>query len=175
MTPLEKIERSVATNMEHRLTLMQQSSDFFRPYCDGRAPSLAEKARCVEQMVQRLTSICTYENDNYHVDVRLHPPFIHLDIMRHDGGDCKNWRELQQIKNEIVGPEHEAVELFPAESRLVDTANQYHLWVHVSSDFRFPFGFAERMVLSEPLRYERYTLSDNVASASERRVANQVA
>ena len=28
------------------------------------------------------------------------------------------------IKNLIVGPEHEGFEIYPAESRLVDTANQ---------------------------------------------------
>jgi len=33
----------------------------------------------------------------------------------------------------IVGEEHEAFEVYPAESRLVDTANQYHLWVSRTS------------------------------------------
>lgn len=40
-----------------------------------------------------------------------------------------NWRHLQRIKNELFGPEREAVELYPAESRLVDTTNSYWLWV----------------------------------------------
>jgi hypothetical protein len=35
-----------------------------------------------------------------------------------------DWRDLQRIKNQLVGPECEAVELYPAESRKVDTANQ---------------------------------------------------
>jgi hypothetical protein len=33
------------------------------------------------------------------------------------------------IKNEIAGPEVEAFEIYPRESRLMDTANQYYLWV----------------------------------------------
>lgn len=41
----------------------------------------------------------------------------------------RDWRDLQRIKNEIVGPEHEGFELFPAESRLVDQSDQFHLWV----------------------------------------------
>ena len=41
----------------------------------------------------------------------------------------------------------EAVELYPAESRLVDNANQWHLWC--VTGFRFPFGFAERLVSEE--------------------------
>jgi hypothetical protein len=53
------------------------------------------------------------------------------------------WRDYQRIKTELVGPEHEGVELFPAESRLVDTADQYHLWVAADPAYRFPFGFDE--------------------------------
>jgi hypothetical protein len=175
MSPFVKVERSVATSMEHRLALLQQPTEFFRPFFGGRMPTLAEKAIYIEQMVQRMTSVHLYTNDAYYVEVRAKPPFVHLDIRRHDGGDCKNWRELQQIKNEIVGPEHEAVELFPAESRLVDTANQYHLWVHVSSHFRFPFGFAERCVLSAPVTYQRFTVTDHTASALEPGMAEQTA
>jgi hypothetical protein len=175
MTPFVKIERNVATNMEHRLALMQQPCEFFQRFFGGRTPSLTEKALYIEQAVQRMASLQVFENDSYCVDVRYTPPFVHLDIKRHDGGDCKNWRELQQIKNELVGPEHEAVELFPAESRLVDTANQYHLWVHVSSDFRFPFGFAERCVLPKPITYERYVLTDSVVSGVEPFSVHQVA
>jgi len=36
--------------------------------------------------------------------------------------------------------------LYPAESRRVDTSNQYHLWVMKDPMFKFPFGFKERMV-----------------------------
>jgi hypothetical protein len=39
------------------------------------------------------------------------------------------WRDLQRLKSELCGSEAEAVELFPAESRLVDGSNQRHLWV----------------------------------------------
>jgi len=41
---------------------------------------------------------------------------------RHD------WREFQQIKNSLLGPEWEGVELYPAESRLVDPTNRFYLW-----------------------------------------------
>jgi hypothetical protein len=163
MTSFIERERSVATSMEHRLALMQQPSDFFAQFFGGRVPSVPEVAYHVEQMVQRMTSTRIYENDTYHVELRYQPPFVHLDITRHDRGSCKNWRELQQIKNEIVGSENEAVELFPAESRLVDTANQYHLWVHLNPEFRFPFGFKERCVLNKPVTYLRYVPADSPA------------
>jgi hypothetical protein len=38
-----------------------------------------------------------------------------------------NWRHLQQIKNDICGEESEALELYPAMSRIVDTVNQGRL------------------------------------------------
>jgi len=57
---------------------------------------------------------------------------------RHD------WREMQRIKNEIMGDEREAVELFPAESRLVDTSNQFHLFVMpVGEQMGFGYGYRE--------------------------------
>ncbi len=71
-----------------------------------------------------------------------------LSIKRRDKEALHDWRDLQRIKNELCGPEMEAVELYPAESRLVDTANQYYLWVFAG--MRFPFGFEERMIAEDP-------------------------
>ena len=71
------------------------------------------------------------------------PAMIHLSIKRIDKKPIRDWREMQAIKNALVGPKHEGVELYPAEDRLVDGANQYHMWVLASNDVRFPFGFNE--------------------------------
>ena len=141
MNAFTKLRPNVATCMEHRLALLQQPPELYRPFFGGRLPTMVEKMLYVEQAVQRMTTTHIYENDVYHVEIYYNAPFINLDIRRHDGGVCTDRRELQQIKNAIVGPEHEAVELFPAESRLVDTANQYHLWVHADPSFRFPIDF----------------------------------
>ncbi len=73
---------------------------------------------------------------------------IWLSIRRQENDAVHDWRHLQRIKNELAGPETEAVELYPAESRLVDGANQYHLWCFPG--FRFPFGFNERHVADHP-------------------------
>ena len=62
-----------------------------------------------------------WRNDLYQVEVRRNPEehSAHLNIRRLDGAPCiRDWRHFQQIKNELVGPECEAVELYPAESRL---------------------------------------------------------
>jgi hypothetical protein len=54
---------------------------------------------------------------------------LHLSIKRRDRKVIHDWRDLQMIKNDCAGPDREALELYPAESRVIDTANQYHLWV----------------------------------------------
>jgi hypothetical protein len=69
-----------------------------------------------------------------------------LSIRREDRKAIMDWRDMQWIKNQILGPEVEAVQLFPAESRLVDTSNQYYLFSNPDPDYRFPFGFQARAV-----------------------------
>ena len=70
--------------------------------------------------------------------------YVHLSIKDHGRSAKHDWRDFQRIKNELVGPEFEAIEIYPAESRLVDGANQYHLWVFES--WRIPVGFTSRLV-----------------------------
>lgn len=110
----------------------------------------------VEQQIDLALRTETYLNSIYQVQVRSveedpgdeNIPIKHLSIKRIDKRPIRDWRHLQRIKNEIVGPEYEAVELFPAESRLVDTANQYHLWVFDRAGFTIPLGWAsQRLVI----------------------------
>lgn len=91
-------------------------------------------------------------NDLYQVHIsNVHysaqwPPTIHLSIKRIDREPIHDWRHLQEIKNMLVGPEHDAIEVYPAESKLVDMANQYHLWVFADKETRLPIGWQSRMV-----------------------------
>lgn len=152
--------------MLKREILLSQPPELFAPLFNGRNPTLQEKVHCIEVALQRMNSINVWENDTYTVRINNEPPFIHLSIARHDGQAGENWRDFQQIKNELVGSEYEAVELFPAESRLVDTANQYHLWVHADPNFRFPLGFSQRFVLDEAIRMTAAVKSFNGGSSS---------
>ena len=73
-----------------------------------------------------------FVNDLYQVQVAVCGPedkMLHINIRRRDGSMFKDWRHFQQIKNEVAGEEREAFELYPAESRKVDTSNKWHLWV----------------------------------------------
>jgi hypothetical protein len=68
-----------------------------------------------------------------------------LSIKRLDKEPIHDWRDLQQIKNEVVGEEAEAIEIYPAESRKMDVANQYHLFAFTTP---IPIGFVGRAVES---------------------------
>lgn len=45
------------------------------------------------------------------------------------------WTELQRTKNEVVGEEVLAIQVYPKKSNLIDQANMYHLWA--MPDFNF--------------------------------------
>jgi hypothetical protein len=92
-------------------------------------------------------------NSHYQVNLRrISAPsgwpcdMVHLSIKRLDKDAAHDWRHFQWIKNELVGEENEAMEIYPAESRLVDTSNQYHLWVFADPKIRIPLGWNERLV-----------------------------
>ena len=57
----------------------------------------------------------TWVNDLYQVQKRYHEhDVIHLNIRRRDGAAMiRDWRHFQLIKNQLMGPECEAVELYP--------------------------------------------------------------
>ncbi len=65
-------------------------------------------------------------------------PIQHLVIRRHDGQPIHaDWDTLQAIKNDILGADTLAVEIFPPDSRVIDEANWRHLWTLPAS---LPFG-----------------------------------
>lgn len=87
----------------------------------------------------------TWENDAYYCSVRRHSagfalgggPYVVIGITASDESARHDWRDFQRIKNDIVGPEWEAVELYPAESRLKDPSNRFYLWCAPKGVFEF--------------------------------------
>ncbi|MAH48264.1 hypothetical protein CMI37_20740 [Candidatus Pacearchaeota archaeon] len=53
----------------------------------------------------------------------------HAMIRRNDEAPVHNWSVIQRIKNEIFGEERTALEVYPKQSRLIDDANLYWIWV----------------------------------------------
>lgn len=109
-------------------------------------------------MLKRLAGLPHYRNNLYQVVIDRQvaavddgdghqPDLIHLSVKRTDQTPIRDWRHLQRIKDELLGPTFEAVELFPADERLVDSSNQYHLWALDDPTYRFPFGYGERFVI----------------------------
>lgn len=77
-----------------------------------------------------MTHVEVWANDLYEATVEISSTgWSYITLKRYDRHAVRDWRHLQSIKNEVCGPEREAIEIFPAESRLMDTTNQYHLWV----------------------------------------------
>ncbi|MDB6027529.1 MAG: hypothetical protein JWM68_3752 [Verrucomicrobiales bacterium] len=102
----------------------------------------AAKACITHHVSELVTQERVYRNNKYQVNVReFTNSGVHLSIKRIDREPIHDWRDLQEIKNQLVGPECEAIELYPAESRRVDSANQFHLWAMTSETYRFPIGF----------------------------------
>ena len=58
-------------------------------------------------------------------------------IRRHDQKTNVSWAHKQRIKNELVGVESTALEVFPPESKLFDEANIYHIWI-LPPDMKLP-------------------------------------
>jgi hypothetical protein len=52
----------------------------------------------------------------------------HLKVRRRDGKDGIGWDVLQTIKNEMLGEDVTAVEVYPASDQVVNEANIRHLW-----------------------------------------------
>jgi hypothetical protein len=117
-------------------------------------PNQEYSEEVVEHAIDQMICCEYYKNNKYQVAVyppetNAHladaswPAVIHLSIKSIDKSPVHDWSDLQRIKNEIIGNENEAIEIYPAESRLVNMANQYHLWVFKDPNVRIPIGFNE--------------------------------
>jgi hypothetical protein len=72
-----------------------------------------------------------------------------LSIKPNDESARHDWREYQKIKNELAGPDWEAIEIYPSEDRLVDSANQFHLWCFPPEAGQLPIGYRKRFVMEQ--------------------------
>lgn len=64
----------------------------------------------------------------------------HLMVSHRKGQKISDhWQFLQQVKNEIMGQDRLAIEIYPPTTDLVDQVNAYHLWVFPIG-FKLPFG-----------------------------------
>lgn len=129
--------------------------DFCRDYADlGLSP------QGLRRLFDTMRRAKLYVSEHYQVAIDKSTPhgwrgmlIWHLSIKRLDKQPIMDWRDLQAIKTQLCGAEAEALQLFPAESRKVDTSNQYHLWVLMKGPGghfpTIPIGWQTQMVLDE--------------------------
>lgn len=110
-------------------------------YPPGTQPAVEQDARGGRLLKNRTHTVAVTPLD----PTRGEAGWVHLSIKRNDRAAVRDWRIMQRIKNEVIGPEREAVELYPAESRLVDESNQFHLFV-APEGVILDIGFDQRVV-----------------------------
>ena len=164
---LEKIADHIVRNDDDLKTLAPGSSvgeqiadlmrsevmdDFKRAQMDiPGVQQLVAATGCSEdearQRIEWMKAQEVYVNSLYQVNIEtISPVQAHLIIRRIDGQPISNWNHFQTIKNAFMGPECEAMELYPKESNLVDAKNQYHLWGFTDPEKTFGIGFDKRQV-----------------------------
>lgn len=79
-------------------------------------------------------------NRTYSVQHIVHNGLEVLMVRRHDGKPDFPWPHLQRIKDQLVGPDREAVQVFPRADEVVDSANMAHIWIVPASE-RLPYTF----------------------------------
>lgn len=95
-----------------------------------------------KQLYRELQSATMYKSTRYTLwvyngaaadvvvkDAALKGRCTYISLKRNDGEPIDSWADKQAIKNIFAGPGREGIEIFPAEQRLVDAANQYHLFI----------------------------------------------
>ena len=68
-----------------------------------------------------------YRNKVFAVLVRPIPAGLHLAVSSLSG-IRPSWHEMQRIKNDVLGPDATAVEVYPPASQVVDGADMFHIW-----------------------------------------------
>ena len=101
--------------------------------------------------------VLRFENSRYLVSLRRTERSVfgryrregawQLGIQNFDQSARHDWRDFQRIKNELLGPEFEAVELYPAESRRLDPSNYFLLFAFAR---HIPLGVCRGRLVVEP-------------------------
>lgn len=122
------------------------------PWTPFQGAYLTEEQQQRILMTGNKLPVACLKNSRYEVWIYEHksdkgyPTITQLSIKRLDKEPIRCWRDLQRIKNEVLGPNIEGVELYPSEERLVDTSNQFHIFC-LPGGMYFPFGYTERLVM----------------------------
>lgn len=101
----------------------------------------------------------TYCNDKCQVFVYDYPKvegwpsILELSLKLNSREPWHDWRDFYRIKSEVCGTGCQGVEIYPAHSELVDSANQYHMFVF-EPGAQLPFGLLQQPITDYSPRYK---------------------
>ncbi|NNE22672.1 MAG: hypothetical protein HKN11_08690 [Rhizobiales bacterium] len=131
MTPLERAEMDI-------------------PTVDEAMAATGCSRNAAKQQIDWMKAQSVWANNLYQVNVEYLPNSqAHVIIRRLDRQPVHNWSHFQEIKNQVLGKECEAVEIYPRESALVDAKDHYHLWGFRTPEGTFNLGFKDRDVAAD--------------------------
>lgn len=143
-----RAEIMVQTGRNPDLNLKLTSTDH---YVGWDPFELIEKTTIPAHQMDRFDAC--WRNNRYQVLSRLMQPteedfessILWLSIKTLFNEPVHDWRDLQRIKNDLAGTSCTGIEIYPPSASLVDTSNQYHLWV-MRPNITLPFGYKLRDV-----------------------------
>ena len=80
-----------------------------------------------QSKIKVIRSITTLENGSR---------WIHVSCSKKIGQIV--WKDLQSVKNQFIGSEKEAIQVFPKIRNLIDISDCYHLWSLLDGEFCIP-------------------------------------
>ena len=84
---------------------------------------------CIKPTITLVDNLGSHwENDRYYGLLKKDGHKAVLSISALDNSAKHDWRDFQQLKTDLLGPQWEAIELYPSENRLVDPSNRFYLW-----------------------------------------------
>jgi len=123
----------------------------------GKASTHYLRLECAPAEVRKMLGFQEEDGEVWHageaswVGVLQCEEWVRLRVWCRDAGFRAPWSEIQRLKNELVGPENEGVEVFGNVSGVVNPGGRAEVWVHALPGVRFPFGYGNRWVLGAGL------------------------
>lgn len=161
---LKRLRRRVETKIAERLAdaplplSKTYLNDTGQPYTHREMPSLVWEPMRQHGTIRLVTGEEAehWENRWYTCSVRRYArgfpiddaPYAIVGITHVSETAYRDWRDFQQVKNDVCGEEWEGLELYPSESRLVDPSNRFYLWCVPPGIVRWGLDVPGRRVLT---------------------------
>lgn len=134
-----------------------ENEDYWEPLWPGKPIVNTEKSSCtVETWCNDKCQVFVYDWPNPDRGVagpEGWPKIINLSMKLNNREPWHDWRDFQRIKNEICGTACWAFEVYPAQDSLVDTANQYHMFV-TAPGYRFPVNLEQDAMVDYSIEWQ---------------------